>query len=67
VFTVLEKAEEHYSSEFDDAPMPHMERLIWQGVALHAGKGYPASHGRVRLPPKFATALYEASAIAMFS
>ena len=31
VFTVLEKAEEHYSSEFDDAAMPHMERLTWQG------------------------------------
>ena len=24
VFTVLEKAEEHYSKEFDDAPMPFM-------------------------------------------
>ncbi len=60
VFTILEKAKEHYSSEFDDAPMPHMERLTWGGVALHAGKlpGYPASHGCVRLPPKFAEALY---------
>lgn len=63
VFTVLEKAEEHYSKEFDDAPMPFMERLTWQGVALHAGKlpGYPASHGCVRLPPKFAKNLYEAT------
>jgi hypothetical protein len=53
VFTVLEKAEEHYSKEFDDAPMPFMERLTWQGVALHAGKlpGYPASHGCVRAFP----------------
>lgn len=61
VFTVLEKAEEHYSKDFDDAPMPFMERLTWQGVALHAGKlpGYPASHGCVRLPPKFAKNLYE--------
>ncbi len=60
VFTVLEKAEEHYSSEFEDAAMPHMERLTWQGVALHAGNlpGYPASHGCVRLPPKFAENLY---------
>ncbi|MBC8014004.1 MAG: L,D-transpeptidase family protein, partial [Methyloceanibacter sp.] len=31
VFTILEKAEEHYSSEFENAPMPHMERLTWQG------------------------------------
>jgi hypothetical protein len=65
VFTILEKAKEHYSSEFDDAPMPHMERLTWGGVALHAGKlpGYPASHGCVRLPPKFAEALYAATQV----
>lgn len=60
VFTILEKDKEHYSSEYDDAPMPHMQRLTWGGVALHAGKlpGYPASHGCVRLPPKFAEALF---------
>jgi hypothetical protein len=60
VFTILQKAEDHYSSEFEDAPMPHMERLTWQGVALHAGNlpGYPASHGCVRLPAKFAENLY---------
>jgi hypothetical protein len=65
VFTVLEKAEEHYSKDFDDAPMPFMERLTWQGVALHAGKlpGYPASHGCVRLPPKFAKELYEVTQV----
>ncbi|MGD9503105.1 MAG: L,D-transpeptidase [Methyloceanibacter sp.] len=65
VFTILQKAEDHYSSEFDDAPMPHMERLTWSGVALHAGKlpGYPASHGCVRLPPKFAESLYTVTQI----
>jgi hypothetical protein len=65
VFTILEKAKEHYSSEFDDAPMPHMERLTWGGVALHAGKlpGYPASHGCVRLPVKFAETLYAVTQI----
>jgi hypothetical protein len=65
VFTILEKAKEHYSSEFDDAPMPHMERLTWGGVALHAGKlpGYPASHGCVRLPPKFAEKLYDVTQV----
>jgi hypothetical protein len=65
VFTVLEKAKEHYSSEFDDAPMPNMERLTWGGIALHAGKlpGYPASHGCVRLPPKFASNLYEVTQV----
>jgi hypothetical protein len=65
VFTILKKDKDHYSSEFDDAPMPHMERLTWGGVALHAGKlpGYPASHGCVRLPPKFAEKLYEVTQI----
>ena len=65
VFTILEKDKDHYSSEFENAPMPHMERLTWGGVALHAGKlpGYPASHGCVRLPPKFAEKLYEITQI----
>jgi hypothetical protein len=37
-----------------------MERLTWDGVALHAGKlpGYPASHGCVRLPLEFSRELY---------
>ena len=60
VFTVLEKEEEHYSNTYDDAPMPMMQRLTWDGIALHAGKlpGYPASHGCVRLPKAFAEKLY---------
>jgi hypothetical protein len=60
VFTILQKEEEHYSSTYDDASMPHMERLTWDGIALHAGKlpGYPASHGCVRLPNAFAQKLY---------
>jgi hypothetical protein len=60
VFTILEKEEEHYSSTYDDAAMPMMQRLTWDGIALHAGKlpGYPASHGCVRLPKAFAEKLY---------
>jgi hypothetical protein len=40
--------------------MPHMQRLTWDGIALHAGRipGYPASHGCVRLPKAFAKLLY---------
>ena len=51
VFTILEKHEEHYSNKYNNAPMPFMQRLTWDGVALHAGKipGYQASHGCVRL------------------
>ncbi|HQZ32008.1 MAG TPA: L,D-transpeptidase family protein, partial [Arenimonas sp.] len=47
VFTILQKKREHYSNLYDDAPMPFMQRLTWDGVAMHAGRvpGYPASHG----------------------
>jgi hypothetical protein len=40
--------------------MPHMQRLTWSGIAMHAGHlpGYPASHGCVRLPVDFANKLY---------
>jgi hypothetical protein len=65
VFTILQKAKEHYSSTYNDAPMPHMERLTWDGIALHAGKlpGYPASHGCVRLPAAFAAKLYDVTQV----
>src|SRR5262245_1371806 len=65
VFTILQKEEEHYSKTYDDAPMPMMQRLTWDGIALHAGKlpGYPASHGCVRLPKAFAEKLYEATQV----
>ena len=60
VFTILEKKKEHYSKTYDNAPMPNMQRLTWKGIALHAGKlpGYPASHGCIRLPPKFSELLF---------
>jgi hypothetical protein len=60
VFTVLEKDKDHVSNIYEDAEMPFMNRLTWSGIALHAGKlpGYPASHGCVRLPYKFAELLY---------
>jgi lipoprotein-anchoring transpeptidase ErfK/SrfK len=59
-FTILEKDVDHHSSLYDDAPMPFMQRLTWDGVALHAGQvlAEPASHGCVRLPRAFARRLY---------
>lgn len=59
-FTILERDEEHYSSIYNNAPMPYMQRLTWGGVALHAGNlpGYPASHGCIRLPHEFARLLF---------
>jgi len=60
-FPILEKDRDHHSNLYDDAPMPFMLRLTWDGVALHAGKvtGEPASHGCVRLPAAFAKRLFE--------
>ena len=61
VFTILEKNKEHYSSTYDNAPMPYQQRLTWKGVAMHAGNlpGYPASHGCIRLPMEFAKKLFD--------
>lgn len=60
VFTILKKDRHHKSSTYSDAPMPNMNRLTWDGIALHAGKlpGYPASHGCVRLPMAFSDKLF---------
>ena len=60
VFTVLQKDKDHRSSTYGGAPMPNMNRLTWDGIALHAGKlpGYPASHGCVRLPMEFSKLLF---------
>lgn len=60
VFTILQKEVVHRSRTYDDAPMPYMQRLTPQGVAMHAGNlpGYPASHGCIRLPKAFAKLLY---------
>lgn len=61
VFTILEKSENHYSKTYDNAPMPYMERLTWDGVAFHSGflPGHAASHGCIRLPYEFSKKLFE--------
>jgi len=67
IFTVLERDVEHYSSLYNSAPMPFMQRLTWGGVALHGGNlpGYPASHGCIRLPHDFARLLYGVTGLGM--
>lgn len=64
VFTILQKKVEHTSSIYKGASMPYMQRLTWDGIAMHAGNlpGYPASHGCVRLPIDFAQKLYKVTA-----
>jgi Uncharacterized protein conserved in bacteria len=59
-FPILQKREWHRSNLYSNAPMPFMQRLTWDGIALHAGQnpGYPASHGCIRLPYAFARKLF---------
>jgi L,D-transpeptidase catalytic domain len=67
IFSVLQKDAEHYSNMYDDAYMPHMQRLTWSGIALHGGAlpGYPASHGCIRMPYDFAERLFHATRLGM--
>ncbi|MDE3209184.1 MAG: L,D-transpeptidase family protein [Pseudomonadota bacterium] len=63
VYTILQKEREHRSNLYNDAPMPFMQRLSWDGIAMHGGylPGHPASHGCIRLPQSFAEKLFEIS------
>ena len=36
-FTILQKNKFHRSNIYSNAPMPYMQRLTWDGIALHAG------------------------------
>jgi L,D-transpeptidase catalytic domain len=67
IFSILQKEAEHYSNMYDDAYMPHMQRLTWSGIALHGGPlpGYAASHGCIRMPYDFAERLFEATRLGM--
>ena len=67
VFTVLQKDKDHRSKKYNNAAMPHTERLTWDGIALHAGglPGYPSSHGCIHLPSEFARLLFEVSPMGM--
>src|SRR5579871_5752507 len=35
VFAVIEKDKDHHSTLYDDAWMPNMQRITWNGLALH--------------------------------
>jgi hypothetical protein len=67
VFALLEKDKDHHSTMYDDAWMPNMQRITWNGVALHGGPlpGYAASHGCVRMPYGFAEKLFDKTRIGM--
>ena len=67
VFAIVEKDKDHHSTMYDDAWMPNMQRITWNGLALHGGPlpGYAASHGCVRMPYEFAENLFEKTQIGM--
>jgi L,D-transpeptidase-like protein len=67
IFSVIQKEAEHYSNLYDDAYMPHMQRITWSGIALHGGAlpGYAASHGCVRMPFDFAARLFDATRLGL--
>jgi len=59
-WSILEKRPFYRSKKYDNAPMPWMQRIDDYGIAFHGGvnPGFPASHGCMRLPMKFAEKLY---------
>jgi L,D-transpeptidase catalytic domain len=62
-FRAFRMEEDHYSKEFDDAPMPHSIFFTKIGHAIHGTDfenrlGTPASHGCVRLSKANASTLY---------
>jgi hypothetical protein len=62
-FTPFRMEKDHFSREWDDAPMPHSIFFTKIGHAIHGTEhlraiGQPASHGCVRLEPKNARLLF---------
>lgn len=60
VFPITMKDRDHYSSTYDNAPMPYTMRLTEDGVSIHGtrvAKGF-ASHGCVGVPNDFASKLF---------
>ncbi|MEI9803450.1 MAG: L,D-transpeptidase [Pseudolabrys sp.] len=62
-FKPFRMEKDHFSREWDDAPMPNSIFFTMQGHAIHGSGhikaiGTPASHGCVRLEPKNAAVLY---------
>jgi L,D-transpeptidase-like protein len=62
-YTPFRMEEDHYSKEWDDAPMPHSIFFTPKGHAIHGSYevkrlGSAASHGCVRLSPKNAETLF---------
>ncbi len=60
-FPILQKRADHWSNLYD-APMPHMLRLTWDGIAVHGSPELAddmATRGCVGLPRAFAALLFD--------
>jgi len=59
-WSVLRKQKNYRSRKYQNAPMPFAQIIDDHGIAFHGGAipGYPASHGCVRVPVKFAERLF---------
>jgi L,D-transpeptidase catalytic domain len=62
-YTAFRMEADHYSKEWDDAPMPHSIFFTKVGHAIHGSYdtkklGKPASHGCVRISPAYAATLF---------
>jgi lipoprotein-anchoring transpeptidase ErfK/SrfK len=62
-YTAFRMEKDHFSREWDDAPMPHSIFFTKRGHAIHGSYetrrlGRPVSHGCVRLSPGNAAKLY---------
>lgn len=64
-YPILQKEQEHKSNLYNDASMPFMQRLTWDGIAIHAGNnpGFPDSHGCIRVPTGFAKRLFGVTSV----
>jgi lipoprotein-anchoring transpeptidase ErfK/SrfK len=62
-YTPFRKEKEHFSKEWDDAPMPYSIFFTMKGHAIHgtnhSSLGHPASHGCVRLSVQHAAILWD--------
>jgi hypothetical protein len=63
-FTPFRMEKDHFSREWDDAPMPYSIFFTTKGHAIHGTEhtrniGRPASHGCVRLQPQNARMLFD--------
>lgn len=60
VYPIIGKDADHYSNLYNNAPMPYMLRLTWDGVAVHGSDVQygEATHGCIGVPTAFAKKLF---------